>query len=496
MADNVAARGSSPYPSDMSRRSMQTPHSAGRGAGHRAGVQAGHRPFRAAAPVAPRLAILAALAGTAAAIFPQASRAEARDGRAGPKAAHATTALPIPSDTVLRITFLDVGQGDAVLLQAPEGETALVDAGPGDVVPLLREIGVERIDLLVATHPHADHIGGMAGVIQSMPVRFYMDNGQAHTTATYARLMAALDSRPGITYLEAVPRTISLGSAEIEVLPLLPRGTTDHNNRSVALVVRFGDFRALLSGDSEVRQLTHLVGQGAVPAVTLLKAPHHGSDNGFTWAFLEAARPEVVVISVGRNGYGHPRPAALRAFAGMGATVLRTDLEGHVAILGRNNGGYSVARGEQVASGRGSGWGRAQAGDAPGAVVEDAVVGAGAAAAGSASAVGRWLRLSVHADAPGNDNRNPNGEYAVLDNRQASDLAIGGWMLCDAANHCFRFPPGAVLRAGGRVVVHTGSGRSDGERYYMGRGRAVWNNDGDTATLTDEAGATVLVFRY
>ena len=475
---------------------MQTPEWAGRRAGRRAVAGAGHRTFRTVALVAGGVAILVVLAVAAAANFSQAPRAVALAGGEGPEASDATAALPIPSDTVLRVTFLDVGQGDAVLLQAPEGRTALVDAGRGDVVPLLREMGVERIDLLVATHPHADHIGGMAGVIQAMPVRFFMDNGQAHTTATYARLMAALDARPQITYLEAVPRTISLGGAEIEVLPLLPRGTADHNNRSVALVVRFGDFRALLSGDSEVRQLAHLVGQGAVPAVTLLKAPHHGSDNGITWAFLEAARPEVVVISVGRNGYGHPRPAALRAFAGIGARVLRTDQEGHVAILGRRNGGYSVARGAQVASGRGSGWGRAQAGGAPGTVVEDAVVGAGAGAAGSASAIGRGLRLSVHADAPGNDNRNPNGEYAVLDNRQGGDLAIGGWMLCDAANHCFRFPRGAVLRAGGRVVVHTGSGRSDAERYYMGRGRAVWNNNGDTATLTDEAGATVLVFRY
>ncbi len=469
---------------------MQTSDQAGRSTGRSAVARAGHRPFRTAAFVAGGVAILAVLAAAVTGTFPQALREAELAGGEAPRAAPYTAALPLPSDTVLRVTFLDVGQGDAVLLQAPEGQTALVDAGRSNVVPLLREMGVERIDLLVATHPHADHIGGMAGVIQAMPVRFYMDNGQTHSTATYARLMAALDARPEITYLEAEPRAISLGSAEIEVLPLLPRGTTDHNNRSVALVVRFGEFRALLSGDSEVRQLGHLVGQGVVPALTLLKAPHHGSDNGFTRAFLDAARPEVVVISVGRNGYGHPRPAALRAFAGVGATVLRTDLEGHVAILGRPDGGYSVARGAQVASVGGSG--------AAGVGVEDAVVGAGAAAvaAGSASAMGRELRLSVHADAPGNDNRNPNGEYVVLENPRDTGLSIGGWTLCDAANHCFRFPQGAVLSAGGRVVVHTGSGRNDGERYYMGSGRAVWNNNGDTATLTDGAGATVLVFRY
>lgn len=467
----------------MSQPSMQTPGRGGReGRG---------------APVAAAVAvILALLAAAATATLSQAPRAELQNGSTADPPAPATAALPLPSDTVLGVTFLDVGQGDAVLLQAPEGQTALVDAGRDDIVPWLREMGVERIDLLVATHPHADHIGGMAGVIRSMPVRFYMDNGQAHSTATYRRLMTTLDERPEITYLEAVPRTISLGSAEIEVLPLLPTGTTDHNNRSVALVVRFGEFRALLSGDSEVRQLTHLVGLGVVPVVTVLKAPHHGSDNGVTAEFLAAAQPEVVVISVGRNGYGHPRPAALRAFAGVGATVLRTDVEGHVAILGRRDGGYGVARGEQVASARGSGAGRTGAGNGTGAAAGDAIIGAGTASAGSAAAASRGLRLRVHADAPGDDNRNPNGEYAVLENPRGSDLSIAGWTLCDAANHCFRFPRGAVLAAGGQVVVHTGSGQGDGIRYFMGRGRAVWNNDGDTATLTDAAGATVLVFRY
>ena len=460
-------------------------------------------------------AMRAILAGLAMAALPQASLGLAVPGRADSGAALAGIALASPNDTTLAITFLDVGQGDAVLIRVPEGQTALVDAGRGDIVPLLREMGVDGIDLLVATHPHADHIGGMAAVIRSMPVRFYMDNGQPHTTATYRGLLAALEARPEITYLEAVPRTISLGSAEIEVLPLLPRATTDLNNRSVALVVRFGSFTALLSGDSEVRQLTHLVGQGVVPAVTLLKAPHHGSDNGFTWPFLEAARPEVVVISVGRNGYGHPRPAALRAYAEVGATVLRTDLAGHVAILGYEHGDFGVARGEQVAAVLKAGGGRVGIG---GAVVAeaDAVVGAGAAAgagarsaagAGSAAgapgaagagaaATGADLRLSVYADAPGNDNRNPNGEYVVIQNLGAVAQAIGGWRLCDLANHCFWFPAGAVLAAGATITLYSGPGRSAGNRYHMGYRRAVWNNNGDTATLYDERGAVVVAYSY
>ena len=401
----------------------------------------------------------------------------------GTGAAKANAALP---QATLEVTFLDVGQGDAVLIRAPEGQTALVDAGRGDIVPVLREMGVERIDLLVATHPHADHIGGMASVIESIPVRFYMDNGDPHTTATYRRLIAAVEARPEITYLEATPRSIALGSASIEVLPLLPRGSTDHNNRSVALVVRFGSFTALLSGDSETRQLDHLVRLGAVPAVSLLKAPHHGSDNGFTWDFLRAASPELVVISVGRNGYGHPRPEALAAYAAAAGRTLRTDLGGHVQVLGYENGAHAVNSGEQVASARGGGPAESVVAGA-----ETAVVGAGRTAAPTAR-----LRLTVTADAPGNDNRNPNGEYVALTSLEAEALAIGGWRLCDAADHCFRFPAGAVLGARETVTVHSGTGRAGRSRYFMGYRRAVWNNNGDTATVYDNRGAIVVVFSY
>ena len=396
---------------------------------------------------------------------------------------------PPQPDSTLRVTFLDVGQGDAVLLQTPEGQTALIDAGPGDIVPLLREMGITGVDLLVATHPHADHIGGMTGVIESMPVRFYMDNGDPHTTATYRRLLSALEARPDITYLEATPRTITLGSASLEILPLLPRGTTDHNNRSVTLVLRFGDFTALLSGDSEVRQLTHLVNQRVVPDLTLLKAPHHGSDNGFTWGFLQTARPEVVVVSVGRNGYGHPRPAALEAYAATAGETFRTDLHGHVQVLGRRDGAYAVVRGEQVASATRADGVR---------IAQPPVIGTETPAPSAAPlpTPDAKLRLSVTADAPGNDHQNPNGEYVVIESMDAQDIAFGGWRLCDRANHCFRFPGGAVLRAGGRIVVHTGTGQPDGLRYYMGRRQAVWNNDGDTATLFDGSGAIVLAVSY
>ncbi len=245
----------------------------------------------------------------------------------------------------IRITFLDVGQGDAVLVQSPGGKTALIDAGPGaDLAGRLRALGIGRIDLLVASHAHADHIGGMRQVIRALPVGFFMDNGLPYTTKTYLSLMRALKKHPDIVYLRAVPRTIDLDSAHIRVLPIPPgaRDADEQNDASVGLVLSYGDFRAFLSGDSERDELSWWVENGDVPAVTLLKAPHHGSANGFTPAFLRIARPEVVVISVGQNDYGHPMPAAVAAYQAIARQVYRTDRSGNVTILGYEDGHFEV----------------------------------------------------------------------------------------------------------------------------------------------------------
>ena len=256
-------------------------------------------------------------------------------------------ALPAASqEPAVQIAFLNVGQGDAILVTAPEGQQALIDAGPG--VPLgsvLQRWGVDTLSLVVASHPHADHIGGMTQVLEAVPVRFYMDNGQPHTTNTYYSVMMALRARPDIGYLEAVPRTLQLGSVVIHVLPLPPDAGSNLNNRSVGLVLEYGDFSALLSGDSEREELDYFVAAGAVTDVTLLKAPHHGSSNGFTQTFLEASRPEVVVVSVGENSYGHPNPGALVAYAAYAEALFRTDFHGEVVVSGYRDGSYSVTTG-------------------------------------------------------------------------------------------------------------------------------------------------------
>jgi competence protein ComEC len=246
----------------------------------------------------------------------------------------------------VELIFLDVGQGDAVLVRGPRGATALIDAGPrgARVAQQLVGLGVDSLNLAVASHGHADHIGGMVDVLRGFRVRAYLDNGTPHTTQTYRAVMAWVEqtrARDSAYYLRPVARTIGLGDVRIRVFPP-PESATGQNDRSVGLLLEFGGFRAFFPGDAEVAELAHFVTQG-IPRVTVLKASHHGSRNGVSPGWVNSTRPQVVVISVGaRNGYGHPHPWALRYYGSHNTPVYRTDVHGRITIRGARDGTYEV----------------------------------------------------------------------------------------------------------------------------------------------------------
>jgi len=251
----------------------------------------------------------------------------------------------------LEIRFLNVGQGDAALIRE-SGKTALIDAGTAGVVSYLRELQIDTIDLVVASHNHADHIGGMTGVFGSAVVRFYLDNGVPHTTATYQRTIQALRASRA-QYLTATSRTITLGAARVHVIA--PPPGRDHNNSSVGILVEYGEFHALFTGDSEQDELQYWLsttrspspegrgGQGVrIPQVHVVKVAHHGSWNGTTAEWVAATQPAVAVISVGKNGYGHPSPQVIAQWQDAGARVYRTDYDGSVLILANDDGSFVV----------------------------------------------------------------------------------------------------------------------------------------------------------
>jgi competence protein ComEC len=247
---------------------------------------------------------------------------------------------------LLRVHFVDVGQGDGVLIQSPSGQNVVYDGGenPERMRDYLAGLGITEVGLVIASHNHADHIGGLASVLRAYPPPFVMDNGLPATTQSYAGFLDAA-ATAGSQLLEPTQRRIQLGDAALQIIepPGIP--AWEHNDNSIGVVVEYGAFRLSLNGDAEEREwawwLTHLT--DLFGAVHVHKASHHGSVNGDTAAGISKLSPEVVIVSAGAgNSYGHPDAQALRLYSDAGATVYRSDVNGTIIVEADASGAYTV----------------------------------------------------------------------------------------------------------------------------------------------------------
>jgi competence protein ComEC len=276
-----------------------------------------------------------------------ARRADPLAGGRKPSAPGAAPQSQAPAAGALAVSLIDVGQGDSILVQFPDGETMLVDAGDQahgqDVVRYLRQRGCSRIDILVGTHPHADHIGGMAAVLAAFPVGKVWDSGFVQASRVQQEYLATI-TRKGIQF--GKPRrgfTQDIGNVRVEVLApaRLLRGTdSDANNNGLVLRVSHGKVSFLLMGDAEGRERATVPNW---PASTVLKVAHHGSRNGTTAAFLRAVKPELALIScAAHNDYGHPHAETLAALRSAGAKIRNTAADGTIVVTTTGEG-YSVS---------------------------------------------------------------------------------------------------------------------------------------------------------
>ncbi len=238
-----------------------------------------------------------------------------------------------PQEGGMSLIVLDVGQGDSLLLHS-EGQWALVDAGTADsaevILQALEAYGVDRLSLAVATHPHADHIGSMAAVLDAFPPGTFWMPDADHTSQTYADMLDAVERSGADAVLAAAGDTFMLGSMRITVLsPPADGGWGDElNNASLVLLCEGAGVRFLLTGDAEA-PMEEIMLQNGLPQADVLKVGHHGSVTSSSPDFIQAVSPRYAAISCGAgNSYGHPDPETLETLESAGVQVLRTDTQG------------------------------------------------------------------------------------------------------------------------------------------------------------------------
>lgn len=252
----------------------------------------------------------------------------------------------------MRFYFIDVGQGDATLIQTPDGKTMLIDGGDTDtgIVSQLQSLGVQRIDLMIATHPHSDHIGGLVQVLQSFPVAKVVTNGQPHTTSVYEHFLDGVAAAQA-EYVE-VKRgdVISLGGIDFKVLNPTNNNDPDLNENSIVLQFTYGQTTFLMMGDSGAVTEADLLSAGLPLKADILKVGHHGSTSGSTMAFLNAVQPKIALYSAGiNNQYGHPAPQTIANLTAVGATIYGTDKNGTISIK-VDLTGYSISTAQGIAA--------------------------------------------------------------------------------------------------------------------------------------------------
>jgi competence protein ComEC len=296
----------------------------------------------AAVPLAqvavPPVAVAAACGVLAAAIRSRLARRVAPVlAAAGLLAGVATAGSPAaaPPPAGLRVSFLDIGQGDATLIQDRE-RAVLVDAGPpdGPVLARLRRAGVRRLDLLVVTHAQADHDGGAAAVLRSVPVALVLDGRDGVHDPDGERMAAAATTHGVRRLAPAAGQVLRVGPIVLRVLspeaePRVAHAGADPNQRAIVLEASDGPTRLLLTADAESDVLAGL----DLRSVDVLKVSHHGSVDEGLPSVLARLRPRVAVIEVGaHNTYGHPAPSTLHALVVAGVRVARTDRDGTVQV--------------------------------------------------------------------------------------------------------------------------------------------------------------------
>ena len=249
--------------------------------------------------------------------------------------------------------YLDVGQGDSIFIELPNNETMLIDAGENyhgaSIIEYIRDCGRDRIDYLIGTHPHTDHIGSMAYIVRNFDIgSVYLPNVSTNTY-TYQKLLEAVKKKglkvktgkSGVKLLDD-----SDDDLRITILGPVKTDVKNLNNASIVLKIEYGETSFLFMGDAEKAELEELDGD---ISAKVLKVGHHGSYTSTTKDFLERVKPEIAVISCGKgNDYGHPNKSVLKLLKNSGCEIYRTDKQKTITVTGDGEALSVLTGGEAI----------------------------------------------------------------------------------------------------------------------------------------------------
>ena len=372
-----------------------------------------------------------------------------------------TTTLTGMAANQLQVHFIDVGQGDSILIKMPNEEVMLIDAGKNgegdDVVNYLRSQGIDTIDYLVGTHPHADHIGGLDDVIKSFKIGSIYMPRKTHTTKTYQEVLLAIqDKGMKINPTEAGKIIVEDDNLKAKILSPITEDYEELNDWSAVIKLTYGNNSFLFTGDIEETVEDQLLSSEFNLATDVLKVSHHGSYSSTTYDFLEAAKPKYGVISVGEgNRYGHPSSRAIKRLKNSNVKLFRTDQQGTI---------IATSDGDKISFNKKTVQSKKQNKDNQN--IKDAAV--------------KIMNVDLHE------------EEVLIKNTSNQEINLSGWKLLSVkGTQAYFFPQGTILKPGKTIIVASGRGVEESDNVLKWTGAYIWNNDGDKAELYDNTNQLV-----
>ncbi|MEG0261113.1 MAG: MBL fold metallo-hydrolase [Lysinibacillus sp.] len=367
-----------------------------------------------------------------------------------------TPKTPAKAGDEMRVHFLDVGQGDSIFIESPNGQTMLIDGGVKgsgqEIVAYLKEQSIEKLDIVVATHPDADHIGGLIPVLNSMEIGQFYDSGKVHTSQTFEEMLTLIDTKDIPFHVPKTGDNLTFDEAVSVKVVSADEAASDNNDASIVLKVTYGDVSFLLTGDAGVALEKTMLAQNVT--ATVLKAGHHGSNTSSSQSFIQAVQPKVTVLSYGEdNKYGHPHKEVVERLQAMDSKIYATAEAGTV-IVSTNGIDYDVAAKE---------WSSSVAPTPTPSIKEGVEI------------ISKDLE----------------NEIVAIQNNTAQAVDLKDWQLVSIeGNQVFNFP-NMALQPNKIIYVTSGSTAREGQNYFKWTGRQIWLNDGDAAQLRNAKGEIV-----